>query len=155
MQAGIVKTQAITIFPTTLHLTLFACNVEPTPIIAVDMTWVVESGIPKCEAIKMIEAADVSAANPWIGFSLIILCPIVLIIFHPPFIVPAAIVKAHTTITNIGISKSPFGALCSTPPERRASVIIPIVFWASFEPWLMAIKPDETSWSLRNFLFTI
>ena len=47
MQAGIVKTQAVTIFPTILHLTLFACNVEPTPIIEVEMTCVVESGIPK------------------------------------------------------------------------------------------------------------
>ena len=47
MQAGIVKTQAVTILPTILHLILFACKVEPTPIMAVDMTWVVERGIPK------------------------------------------------------------------------------------------------------------
>ena len=99
MQAGIVKTQAITIFPTILHLTACAWKVEPTPIIAVEITWVVLNGIPKCDAVKINPAADVSAANPCIGLSFIILCPIVFMIFHPPFIVPAAIVSAQAMIT--------------------------------------------------------
>lgn len=38
IHAGIVTTQAITMFPTTLHLTACAWNVEPTPIIAVEIT---------------------------------------------------------------------------------------------------------------------
>jgi hypothetical protein len=33
-------------------------------MIALEMTWVVETGIPKWEAPKMIVAAVVSAANP-------------------------------------------------------------------------------------------
>ena len=134
IHAGIVTIQAITIFPTILHLTACAWNVEPTPIIAVEITCVVLKGIPKCDAVKMRPAAEVSAANPCIGFNFIILCPIVLIIFHPPFIVPAAIVIAQAMITKSGISNSPDGLLCSTPPANRARVIIPIVFCASFEP---------------------
>ena len=51
MQAGTVRTHAITIFPTTRHLTACAWKVEPTPIIAVEITCVVLSGIPKCEAV--------------------------------------------------------------------------------------------------------
>ena len=99
MQAGIVKTQAVTMFPTTRHLTACACKVVPTPIIDVEITCVVLNGIPKCEAAKIRVAADVSAANPCIGFNLIILCPIVFMIFQPPFIVPVAIVSAQAMIT--------------------------------------------------------
>ncbi len=64
MHAGIVSTQAITILPTIRHLTACACRVEPTPIIDVEITCVVLSGIPKCEAVKINAAADVSAAKP-------------------------------------------------------------------------------------------
>lgn len=155
IQAGIVTIQAMTIFPTILHLTACAWNVEPTPIIAVEITWVVLRGIPKCEAVKIKPAAEVSAANPCMGFSLIILCPIVFIIFQPPFIVPAAIVIAQAMITNRGISNSPVGLLWSTSPAKSARVIIPIVFWASFEPWLNAIKPDDMSCNFLNCLFTV
>ena len=38
IQAGIVTTQAITMFPTILHFTACAWKVEPTPIIAVEIT---------------------------------------------------------------------------------------------------------------------
>ena len=42
----------------------------PTPMIALEMTWVVETGIPKCAAPRMMVAAVVSAAKPWTGSSL-------------------------------------------------------------------------------------
>ena len=73
MQAGIVRTHAVTMFPTIFHLTACAWSVEPTPMIAVEITWVVLSGIPKCDAVKINPAAEVSAANPCIGFNLMIL----------------------------------------------------------------------------------
>ena len=79
----------------------------------------------------------------------------VLIIFQPPFIVPAAIVKAQATITKSGISKSPVGLLCKTPPAKSANVIIPIVFWASLEPWLNAIMPADKSCNFLNLLLTV
>lgn len=64
IHAGIVTTQAVTMFPTTLHLTACAWKVDPTPIMDVEITWVVLKGIPKCDAIKIKAAAEVSAANP-------------------------------------------------------------------------------------------
>ena len=39
-------------------------------MIAVEMTCVVETGAPKCDAVRMMVAAVVSAANPWTGSSL-------------------------------------------------------------------------------------
>ena len=47
IQIGIVKTQAVTIFPTMPQLTALGFNVVPTPIIDVEITCVVLKGIPK------------------------------------------------------------------------------------------------------------
>src|SRR4051794_8899887 len=33
--------------------------------------------------------------------------------------------------------------------------MIPIDFWASFDPWATAMNPDDPSWSTRNPLFTV
>ncbi len=33
--------------------------------------------------------------------------------------------------------------------------MIPIVFWASFVPWVNATKPPDTSWSRRKTRFTV
>ena len=37
-----------------------------------------------------------------------------------------------------------------TPAEKRARVMIPIVFWASFEPWANAMYPADTTCMRRN-----
>ena len=87
---------------------------QPTPMIAPLITWVVETGIPRCEAARIVTAAPVSAANPWIGFRSMIFVPIVLMIRTPPDIVPAPIAVAQTTITQIGTWKC--SAACD-PPE--------------------------------------
>ena len=63
-EAGIVRIRAITMFPATPHRTADIRSLEPTPMIALEITWVVETGIPKWEAVKMIVAAVVSAAKP-------------------------------------------------------------------------------------------
>ena len=55
--------------------------------------------------------------------------PIVLMIRQPPADVPSAIAAAQESITQRGT----FGAL-STPTLTRASVMIPMLFWASFWP---------------------
>ena len=47
-----------------LYLTACAWKVEPTPIIEVEITWVVLRGMPKCEARRISPAAEVSAAKP-------------------------------------------------------------------------------------------
>ena len=69
-EAGIVRIQATTMLPATPQRTAENRSLAPTPMIADEMTWVVETGIPKCEAVRMTVAAVVSAANPWMGSSL-------------------------------------------------------------------------------------
>ena len=39
-----------------------------------------------------------------------------------------------------------------TPAENRASVMMPIVFWASLEPWAKAMNPAEKIWSRRKIV---
>jgi hypothetical protein len=64
IQAGIVRTQARTIFPPTPHLTADNLFDAPTPIIVDEITCVVESGNPILDATSITVAAAVSAANP-------------------------------------------------------------------------------------------
>ena len=62
-----------------------------------------------------------------------------------------AIAVAALIFTQSGTEK------CSAdwwPDTISASVITPIVFWASFVPWVKATKPPETSWRRRKTLFT-
>ncbi len=43
-------------------------------------------------------------------------------------------------MTHMGTS-----ALAICPADSSASVMMPIAFWASFAPWLKAMKPADTS----------
>ena len=61
---------------------------------------------------------------------------------HPPIAVPSDRAVAATTITHVGTVTSAI-----TPAENSARVMIPIVFWASFEPCENAMNPAETTWT--------
>ena len=63
-QIGKVRIQAVTISRLTPHLTAENLFVAPTPTIEALIVCVVLKGIPKCDAIMMVNAAPVSAANP-------------------------------------------------------------------------------------------
>ena len=91
-----------------------------------------------------------SAEKPLAGSSLKILPPTVFIIRQPPEAVPAAIAAAQRILTKVGTSNSEM-----KPPEKRASVMIPIDFWASLEPCEKAIVAAAAIWSLRNLSFTL
>ena len=103
-------------------------------MIALEMMWVVLTGMPSVEAPKMMVAADVSAAKPCTGSSLTTRVPIVLMIRHPPAAVPSEIAVAASSLTSIGTTNSSI-----TPAFSSASVMTPIVFWASLLPWLSAM----------------
>jgi len=90
---GIVIIQAMNIFPASPHFTAVNLWIEPTPIMLPAIVCVVLIGIPKTDARMMERPADVSAENPEMGLSLVTLCPIVSITFHPPRYVPTAIVR--------------------------------------------------------------
>src|SRR5947207_11366870 len=127
--AGIVRIQAVTMLPATPQRTAENRSLEPTPMIAELITWVVETGTPKWLAPRMIVAAVVSAAKPWTGSSFTTRWPIVRMIRQPPTAVPALIAVAATRMIGIGIS-----LVGMTPAAKRARVMIPIVFWASLLP---------------------
>jgi len=59
-----------------------------------------------------------------------------------------AMVTAQSSLTHRG---TPEPALIE-PAETSASVMIPMVFWASLLPWLYAMSADETTSSLRKNL---
>ena len=75
--AGIVITQAHTIWPATPHRTAENRRVAPTPTIAPVMACVVLTGTPKCVAVSNASAAPVSAAKPLTGCSFVIFDPMV------------------------------------------------------------------------------
>ena len=117
-------------------------RLDPTPMIALEMTCVVETGIPKWAVVNRIVAAVVSAANPWTGSRSATRWPIVRMMRHPPIAVPSDSAVAASTMTQVGTVTSGM-----TPAENRARVMMPIVFWASFEPCENAMKPAERTWT--------
>src|SRR5574337_1467496 len=104
---GRVRIHDHTMRSTTVQRTALKRLDAPTPMIADDTTWVVETGRPKAEAEMITTAELVSAAKPLIGCSLTILWPRVLMMRQPPPAVPAAITSAHSTFTHTGIGKWP------------------------------------------------
>src|SRR5213082_1869699 len=128
-----VSTQAVSMFPATPQRTADTRFDAPTPMMLDEMTCVVLTGARSQVATRIVTAAAVSAANPLIGRSLMIRCPIVFMIRHPPDAVPSAIAVAHATITHVGTLRSagaPAGVVAAY--AASASVMIPIDFWASF-----------------------
>ena len=72
--------------------------------------------------------------------------PIVRTTRQPPTIVPKPITIAAETIIHVSISSSP---TCPPVPARSsaiASAMIPIVFCASFVPWLKAMNAADRIW---------
>ena len=99
----------------------------------------------------MTMEAEVSAAKPWTGSSLKMRCPMVLTIFQPPMAVPRAMAPAQLSLTQSGTCS----VLSAKPKIIRARVMMPMVFCASLRPWLVAMKPADSSWSLRKARFTL
>src|SRR5881398_3064882 len=102
MHAGIVTTHAVTIRPAIPQRTADNLLVAPTPRIAEEMTWVVETGIPKRLAVSMTAAAAVSAAKPLIGRNSTTFSPTVRTMRQPPMAVPIPIEVAAARITHNG-----------------------------------------------------
>ena len=102
---GMVSTQATRMLRATPQRTPRTPRLEPTPMIALEMTWVVETGIPRWAVPSRIVAAVVSAAKPWTGSSFTTRWPIVCMIRQPPTAVPSEIAVAATTMTQTGTSK--------------------------------------------------
>ena len=149
--AGSVTIHAVKMLPATPHFTALTLRAVPVPMIEVVITCVVLTGAPRNVISSMTRAEEVCAANPDAGSIFVTPLPIVFMTFHPPTDVPAAITTAHASFTHRGTPAS----APSIPPVTSASVMIPIVFWASLLPWLNATKADESTCNFRNTLFTL
>ena len=97
-----VKTQAQTISLATAQRTEENLFAAPTPIMDVEIMWVVLTGECSMVAVKITAAALVSAAKPLTGAKRAIFMPMVLIILQPPKEVPKAMAKAQVTFTQRG-----------------------------------------------------
>src|SRR4030043_171475 len=148
--AGIVSTQAVAISLPTPQRPLFFLSAAPTPMIDELTTWVVLTGPPTKEAPRMTTDEDNCDANPSIGLIRKNFPPIVRINLQPPTAVPKAIIEAHANITHSGTIK-----VSNTPPVTNVSVIIPMVFWASFVPWDNAREMDVNIWLRLKTVFTL
>src|SRR3546814_748723 len=107
--AGMARIQAQMILSITVNFSARGFLAKPTPMIAVEMLWVVDTGMPKCAAVTRIVAEADSAAKPSIGCSLTILWPSVLMIRQPPAAVPAAITSAQVVMIHGSIDRKSVG----------------------------------------------
>src|SRR3954447_15393088 len=84
---------------------------------------------------------------------------------HPPAAVPAAMVIAqailtHTAISNFGVRRNSshegrsLNASVFVEAVKRARAMMPIVFWASFVPWLKLIQAELNHWRTLKVLLT-
>src|SRR5581483_3856796 len=95
---------------------------------------------------QIVMPAVVCAAKPAGGSMLYSRWPSVRMIRQPPTYVPAAIARPDATITQVGMWSN-----CAWwPLVTSARVITPIVFCASFAPWLNATHVPDTSWPSRK-----
>src|SRR5271169_5890815 len=83
-EAGMVSTQAQTIWVATPQRTAERRWVVPTPTMAPVMVWVVLTGIPARAVPKRVMAPAVSAQKPPTGLSLVIFEPMVCTMRQPP-----------------------------------------------------------------------
>ena len=135
---GIVMTQAPTMEYATFQCTARNRFAQPTPIMEPVTTCVVDTGRCRKVAVKIVNAELISAASPFTGSKRNILFPTVRIMRQPPTLVPAHMANAQAIFTRKGTSSSPM-----YPPDKSASVMIPMHFCASFEPWENAITAAD------------
>ena len=83
-QPGKVSSQVMPISLTTEKLMAERRLTAPTPMMAVVLAWVVETGMPKTELISRLTEAARSAEKPWYFSRLTMSMPTDLMIFFPP-----------------------------------------------------------------------
>ena len=125
--AGMVSTQAQTIWRATPQRTAESRRVAPTPMIAPVIVCVVLMPTPSCVAVKIATAAPVSAAKPPTGCSFVIFEPIVLMIRHPPVSVPKPIAPCAAMTTQNGTSKRRQVAACHQSAGDDAHGLLRVV----------------------------
>src|ERR1051325_7238193 len=88
--------------PATPQRTADRSLAAPAPMIAPEITCVVDSGKPTCDADRITAAPAPWAEKPCAGSIFMMRLPIVRMIRQPPTYVPSAIAVAADTITHVG-----------------------------------------------------
>src|SRR3954453_3190373 len=99
-----VSSHAIAMLPATPQRTAETRLAAPAPMTPPEITCVVESGKPACEAARITPAPEPCATKPWAESILMIRVPIVRMMRQPPVYVPAAMAVAALTTTQVGTS---------------------------------------------------
>jgi hypothetical protein len=86
--------------------------------------------MPKWLEVRMTADEVICDAKPCVGLSRVKPWPMVRMMRHPPMYVPIPMAMPQVSTTHIGVD-----ALAPRVPlATRASVMTPIVFWASLVP---------------------
>src|SRR5439155_680151 len=104
----------------------------------------------------------VSAQKAPNGVSLVSRCPIVLTMRQPPDMVPSPMAAPQATMTHAGTTPASVRCSAGTGKSVRTRcsatsnpTMIPIVFWASLEPWPKEYAAAEPSCSTRKTRSTL
>src|SRR5664279_1459711 len=131
----------MTICRPTDHWTLRALSAAPTPMTLDPTIWDEETGAPAMVEISIATVELTCESKLWIGRIRNISRPSVLMIRHPPPMVPTVIATAHAIMTQRGTLVPE-----AQPTEAMTRTIMPIAFCASLAPWLNARRPDVMYW---------
>src|SRR5699024_496057 len=143
-QPGNVKIQVSIISFTTPKLMAESRLTAPTPMIALVLVWVVDTGIPVTLASSRQKAPARSAENPWNFSSFTISIPTDLMIFSPPTLVPTPMTTEQSTISHTGITmpSTLFCPLQKATPRNKT----PMNFCPSWAPCMKLINAAPKIW---------
>src|SRR6266849_2068674 len=133
--AGNVTSQASTISPTIFHCT--SRREMPTPMIAPEDTWVVETGSANRDAAPTRMEVTRLAANPLEGEIRVTFSASVRVTRNPATMLPTPIASAT----------SAYSGSWPTPSVRAAATPSARIFGVSFKPRKKLVAPEEIQWS--------
>ena len=126
---------------TTPKLIADSLRTAPTPMMALVLVCVVETGMPSTVITSRHSALDRSAEKPWYFSSRTMSCPTDLMMRSPPTLVPTPMIVLHRIISHTGMitPATPVCPLQNAMPRNRT----PMNFWPSCAPCmkLMAAAP--------------
>ena len=120
----------------------------PTPMMALVLVWVVDTGMPSRLEYSRQSAPARSAQKPWYRSSLTMSMPTDLMIFSPPTLVPRAMTTLHSSISQTGISMPATEPWPWAKASPRNST--PMNFWPSWAPCMKLMPAAPAIWATRK-----
>ena len=122
----------------------------PTPMMAVVLVCVVETGKPPKVASIRLTNVERLAANPWNASSFTMSMPTDLMMRAPPTAVPRPMLKAQKIMSHMGIA-TPDRSMPMPAGIIMASMKMDMNFWPSWAPCMKATPaPEHICAHLKN-----